>query len=293
MLPEINKNTPPMDNEIPKIDLPEDIITGKLMNAEILNLYTNFPCRIKAEIFVFCRQGNIEASINLERFRIGSNQIVTVLPGSILQIHRIEGEVELYFVGFSSQFVKQVNPVKSIVDIAYAIKRMPVLTINPDVADAIYGNLASLIRTRETFRITNQNFNKQLLLMIIYGLGVAYEKEKPTTEQLTPGERISQEFTQLVIDYYVEERNVSFYAQKLGITPAYLSTVIKQMTGKTCTDIIADMVIMDAKAQLKSTTLPVQEIAYSLHFPNVSFFGKYFKRHVGMGPMEYRNGKEV
>ena len=282
-----------MDNEIPKIDLPEDIITGKLMNAEILNLYTNFPCRIKAEIFVFCRQGNIEASINLERFRIGSNQIVTVLPGSILQIHRIEGEVELYFVGFSSQFVKQVNPVKSIVDIAYAIKRMPVLTINPDVADAIYGNLASLIRTRETFRITNQNFNKQLLLMIIYGLGVAYEKEKPTTGQLTPGERISQEFTQLVIDYYVEERNVSFYAQKLGITPAYLSTVIKQMTGKTCTDIIADMVIMDAKAQLKSTTLPVQEIAYSLHFPNVSFFGKYFKRHVGMGPMEYRNGKEV
>ena len=281
-----------MDNEIPKIDLPEDIITGKLMNAEILNLYTNFPCRIKAEIFVFCRQGNIEASINLERFRIGSNQIVTVLPGSILQIHRIEGEVELYFVGFSSQFVKQVNPVKSIVDIAYAIKRMPVLTINPDVADAIYGNLASLIRTRETFRITNQNFNKQLLLMIIYGLGVAYEKEKPTTEQLTPGERISQEFTQLVIDYYVEERNVSFYAQKLGITPAYLSTVIKQMTGKTCTDVIADMVIMDAKAQLKSTNLPVQEIAYSLHFPNVSFFGKYFKRHVGVGPMEYRNGKE-
>ena len=282
-----------MDNEIPKLDLPEDIITRKQKNAEILNLYTNFPCRIKAEIFVFCRQGNIEASINLERFRIGSNQIVTVLPGSILQIHRIEGEVELYFVGFSSQFVKQVNPVKSIVDIAYAIKRMPVLTINPDVADAIYGNLASLIRTRETFRITNQNFNKQLLLMIIYGLGVAYEKEKPTTEQLTPGERISQEFTQLVIDYYVEERNVSFYAQKLGITPAYLSTVIKQMTGKTCTDIIADMVIMDAKAQLKSTTLPVQEIAYSLHFPNVSFFGKYFKRHVGMGPMEYRNGKEV
>ena len=125
--------------------------------------------------------------------------------------------------------------------------------------------------------------------MIVYGLGVAYEKEKPKTEQLTPGERISQEFSQLVIDHYVEERNVSFYAQKLGITPAYLSTVIKQMTGKTCTDIIGDMVIMDAKAQLKSTALPIQEIAYSLHFPNVSFFGKYFKRHVGVGPLEYRN----
>ena len=58
-------------------------------------------------------------------------------------------------------------------------------------------------------------------------------------------------------------------------------------TGKKLYD--GDMVIMDAKAQLKSTALPIQEIAYSLHFPNVSFFGKYFKRHVGVGPLEYRN----
>lgn len=277
------------ENEIPKIDLPEDIITGKLQNAEILSLYTNFPCRIKAEIFVFCRKGNIEASINLENYHIGDNQIATVLPGNILKIHKIEGEVELYFVGFSSQFVRSVSPVKSVLDIIHAIRRMPVLQLKDDVADAIYENMTSLIRTREQFQITNKNFNRQLLLLIVYGLGVAYEKEKPKTEQLTPGERISQEFSQLVIDHYVEERNVSFYAQKLGITPAYLSTVIKQMTGKTCTDIIGDMVIMDAKAQLKSTALPIQEIAYSLHFPNVSFFGKYFKRHVGVGPLEYRN----
>ena len=216
-------------------------------------------------------------------------QLPLLLPGNILKIHKIEGEVELYFVGFSSQFVRSVSPVKSILDIIYAIRRMPVLQLKDDVADAIYENMTSLIRTRERFQITNKNFNRQLLLMIVYGLGVAYEKEKPKTEQLTPGERISQEFSQLVIDHYVEERNVSFYAQKLGITPAYLSTVIKQMTGKTCTDIIGDMVIMDAKAQLKSTALPIQEIAYSLHFPNVSFFGKYFKRHVGVGPLEYRN----
>ena len=47
---------------------------------------------------------------------------------------------------------------------------------------------------------------------------------------------------------------------------------------------------MDAKAQLKSTDVSVQNIAYSLNFSNMSFFGKYFKRHVGIGPLEYRNG---
>ena len=91
------------------------------------------------------------------------------------------------------------------------------------------------------------------------------------------------------MQYYSQERNVAFYADKLGITQAHLSTTIRQVTGKTCMDIIASMVIMDAKAQLKSTDVSVQNIAYSLNFTNMSFFGKYFKRHVGMGPQEYRN----
>ena len=65
--------------------------------------------------------------------------------------------------------------------------------------------------------------------------------------------------------------------------------IVKQKTGRSVSDIIADMVIMDAKSQLKSTDLTIQEIAYSLNFPNVSFFGKYFKRYVGISPQKFRN----
>ena len=54
-------------------------------------------------------------------------------------------------------------------------------------------------------------------------------------------------------------------------------------------DIISSMVIMDAKSQLKSSQLSIQNISDSLNFANVSFFGKYFKRYVGMSPLEYRN----
>ena len=83
---------------------------------------------------------------------------------------------------------------------------------------------------------------------------------------------------------YMKERNVSFYADKLSITAAHLSTTIKETTGRTCTEIISAMVIMDAKNQLRSTDIPIYQIADSLNFSNVSFFGKYFKRYVGMGP---------
>ena len=111
------------------------------------------------------------------------------------------------------------------------------------------------------------------------------------TGNLSPAERISQDFGQLVLDNYTKEKNVAFYASKLGITAAYLSTIVKQTTGRTCMEIISNMVIMDAKAQLKSTNLPIYQIADSLNFNNVSFFGKYFKRYVGVSPQEYRNSK--
>ena len=93
---------------------------------------------------------------------------------------------------------------------------------------------------------------------------------------------------QLVTQNYSQTRNVSWYAQKLGITHAHLCAVVKHITGKTCADVIASMVIMDAKSQLKSTSLTIQAISDSLNFANISFFGKYFKRYVGMSPLEYR-----
>ena len=279
-----------MENEIPKLDLPEDVITGRLMNTNILSLYTNFPCRLKAKIFVFCKKGNIEASINMENYVIKGNCIAIVPHGSILKINKIEDDIELYFIGFSSSFLKQINPVKSIVDTHYAIKRKPVLELNPKIAQAVYENIEPFVRTQEEGAILNNDFNRHIFMAIMYGLGILYENEKPNSELLSTNERITQNFSQAVMDNYIKERNVSFYANLLRITPAYLSTIIKQTTGKTCTDIIAEMVIMDAKAQLKSTNLPIQEIAYSLNFTNVSFFGKYFKRHVGIGPLEYRKG---
>ncbi len=117
-----------------------------------------------------------------------------------------------------------------------------------------------------------------------------YQNNKEKSQAtLSKSEQLCKDFTQLVIQNYNQTRNVAWYAEKLGITHAQLCTIIKQVTGKTCIEIISKMVIMDAKSQLKSTNLSIQEISDSLNFANMSFFGKYFKRYVGMSPLEYRN----
>ena len=121
------------------------------------------------------------------------------------------------------------------------------------------------------------------------GVSLLYRRNSNEKVSMSKSEQLCRSFTQLVIQHYSQNRNVAWYAEKLGITHAYLCTTVKQAVGKTCVDVISSMVIMDAKSQLKSTDLSIQQISDSLNFANMSFFGKYFKRHVGMSPLEYRN----
>lgn len=81
---------------------------------------------------------------------------------------------------------------------------------------------------------------------------------------------------------------VAFYASKLSLTPKYLSKVIRQNSGKTAGEWIEEYVILEAKALLKSTNKTIQQITDELNFSTQSFFGKYFKRRVGLSPKEYR-----
>lgn len=91
-----------------------------------------------------------------------------------------------------------------------------------------------------------------------------------------------------LLKHYREERAVSFYANKLCISAKYLSAVIKDIRAKSVLALINEAVILDAKAQLKNSNLTIMQISDSLNFANPSFFTKYFKRHTGMTPKEYR-----
>ena len=98
-----------IENNIPKIDLPENWIIGRLSKNDIglLNLYANNPCRLKAGIFVLCMRGDFEASINLTHYRVEPGSFITLPPGTILQIHKTEGNLEIYFPGVSKETEKK------------------------------------------------------------------------------------------------------------------------------------------------------------------------------------------
>ena len=97
-----------------------------------------------------------------------------------------------------------------------------------------------------------------------------------------------ESFLKTVATHYKQQRSVTFYADKLYLTPKYLSCVIKEISGKSAGEWIDEQVILAAKALLKSSNMTIQEISVELNFANQSFFGKYFKQHTGISPKAYR-----
>lgn len=279
-----------MEKELPKIDLPEEWLAGTGISKELLGLYTNYPVRLKCEIFVLCTSGEVEASVNLNKIRVEADNLITLTPGSIFQIHNIEGELNIYFLGFSSQYMEHNIQSHSFLDSMYLTLGRPVIHLKPDGTKMLEAYLQLLIQMYEFFpeRI-RQEMAPNLYADIHKGISILYRNKTDEVHPLSKSELICRNFTQLVMQHYNQTRNVAWYAEKLHITHAHLCTTVKQITGKTCVDIISSMVIMDAKSQLKSSQLSIQNISDSLSFANVSFFGKYFKRYVGMSPLEYRN----
>ena len=279
-----------IDDALPKFDLPVDFVTDDSITGDILNQYGRFPCHIKAGVFVLCTRGTVRATINLSEYTITHNDFVTVLPGSFIQIHEVSSDTRVCFAGFSSEFISRVSYVETYLDFLPMILDNPIMTLQEEVAQLYRNAFSLLIRA---YSLPNTLDNKEILMSIFtiffQGVGELYKRCKPTTNAPIKREHeLYRQFIQLLMTHYTQEHEVSFYAKKCGVTPAHFSGAIRKASGHSPLAIITGIIIMNAKAQLKSTRLPVKEIAFSLGFNNLSFFNKYFRKHVEMTPQEYR-----
>ena len=104
----------------------------------------------------------------------------------------------------------------------------------------------------------------------------------------TSAENLFSRFMDLATRETPREREVKFYADKLCITPKYLSYICKSVSGQTASAILNTMTIEYIKRELRQSTRTVKEIAATAGFDNLSFFGKYVRRELGVSPREYR-----
>ncbi|MDY5433167.1 helix-turn-helix domain-containing protein [Bacteroides pyogenes] len=278
-----------MNLEFPQVDLPSEVLAWTDVTEDILNIYRQ-SSRLQACIVAICMEGTLKATINLLDYEIHPNDLITLLPGSIIQLKDKTQKVRLCFAGFSSGCVERTNLIQSIGEVYSKLIEHPVIPLSKEIASYLkdYFSLISRISCNDSFEIVPElaDISLQTILTSIH---LIYRKIQKTTSNSNRKKEICRKLIQLINKHYKQERHAKFYAGLLGISLQHLSTTVKAVTGKTVSETIAYVIIMDAKAKLKGSDMTIKEIAYSLNFSNASFFGKYFKRHVGMTPLQFRN----
>ena len=253
-----------------------------------------FPCRIDAFIIGVGTEGETSVSFNLHEFRLKKDSMFIFTPKNILQVNS-----QQYFkadvIAISPDFMRRINiDIKNMMPLFLKFVENPALTLTPEESRSMRGMIAQIEReTRGPESHFSFDIVSGLIAATIYKVGdimYHYLAEHPEEQNNSHNraEEYFKQFTHLLGEHFREERSVGFYARQLCITPKYLTTLIKRISGQSVSEWIDNYVILEAKTLLKYSTMSIQEIAYYLNFPNQSFFGSYFKRNTGMSPSQYK-----
>ena len=143
----------------------------------------------------------------------------------------------------------------------------------------------------ENIYISNEH--KLLLMAITYRLCSIFSASvKATGKEMDRKIEIFETLIKLIDENFTRQRNVSFYADRLCLTPKYLTVLVKSLCGKTVQQLLFKAIIRRSIFLMKTTNKTIQQIAYELSFPNASAFGTFFKKHTGLSPKHYRMGAE-
>ena len=255
-----------------------------------LNEFIGNPHKFDFFMIVHHTHGRLDAKIDMQDIHITEpNNSIKLAPGQIVEIVSISEDFDATVMILSKRFIedmmvhlnvqipfrsrKDINPIEHLTDedmameqhFLKAVKHILSNQDNPYRLQVLQHSILAIIYSSEKIRDIK-------------------ESEQPRTN----ADIISKEFIKLVQENFRQERQLQFYADKLCITPRYLSRVVKESTSSSAADWIERYVVLEARALLKSTNMTIQQISDYLNFPSQTFFGKYFKRRMGVSPKEYR-----
>lgn len=257
------------------------------------------PCRFDGIMMLYCIRGHVRLSVNLNEYEVTDGCMVIVAPGNILKVTDVPQQnmedLDYVVVAMSARFGSELKiDLKRIIGEGVALMETPVICLSEDHKILIgrYLDMAARIIDVETpFKDDALLSLVSSMLSIVAGAWTQKLDEMKQKASLTTtrSRMIFEQFIKLVREYHTKHRNVGFYADRLCLTPKYLSKLIKSASGKSAPEWIDSYVILEAKSLLKYSDITIKEIVYRLNFPNQSVFYKFFKARTGMTPSEYRN----
>ncbi len=256
-----------------------------------------FPSRLNALIIGVGTEGETSLTSNLQEFRLKKDSLFIFSPKHILQVQS-NNRFKAHLIVIAPDFLKRINiDTKRMMPLFLQFGSLPCMELTHAESQSLRSFISMV---EQELKGSETDFSSEiiggLIAATIHKVGdilTHYLTEHPEVDSPihNRAEEYFRQFTELLGEHYKHERSVGFYARQLCITPKYLTTLIKRISGKSVSEWIDNYVILEAKTLLKYSNMSVQEIAYYLNFPNQSFFGSYFKRNAGMSPSQYKAKK--
>jgi AraC-like DNA-binding protein len=277
-------------------NLPNDTITiGDDLALTPINNHTlsanNLkPHKLDHALIAVYTSGQCHIKINLNDYEIESPMLLTLMPGQIIEWVDHSPNIMGYAIALSKRFIDMLN-LPGWQQQYMTMYNNPLNIITPDSMQPLRVFYAILYRAAEN---SENPFRLQVienLIRVFYYGGLGSFRATDQCNKALKNSTVER-FMELVQEHFRSERFINFYADKLCITPKYLSKLVKEKTGRSAGEWIESYVILEARTMLQSTDMTIQQIASALNFPNQSFFGKYFKRATGLSPKMCRQNNK-
>ncbi len=265
--------------------------------AEYLAEDAPMSVRINGLCLILLTKGEVTINVDYLKFPLQANTLFFILPDHILEVQcrpeDLEGKIMVISKDMLSNMPKKNDDGDNSLQYMFLRKNPSVDLTDEEVS--VLDTLFTLIRKRAEAK--EHLFHKEAIQSLLFHLffelkNIIFKKNDIVPFELSRKEELFQQFLKLMFKHSREEHSVSFYAGKMCITPRYLSAVLKELTGKTTNNWIDHSLILDAKILLKTPNMTVQQVSDMLNFSNQSTFGKFFKKHTGQSPAEFRKGKQ-
>jgi AraC-like DNA-binding protein len=262
---------------------------NELLIADHFDVKRVFPpyFRTAMPVCIFLKKGYLRGRCNLMDIEAMAPCMSILLPDQILEFTESSEDLEGMVVLMSERFTDRLN-IKVDFDLMQTFQSQRVIPLNEEA-------LATMLQFCEMVKRLSQFPDHPFLMetavnltrAFFFGAGYFFH-QRPEAVAHSRGEQLVDGFLKLVQMHCRQERQLDFYAQELCISSKYLAATVKTVTGKTAGDWIEDYVMLEAKAMLTNTDMTISQISDHLHFPDTSTFGKYFRRHTGLSPKEFK-----
>lgn len=259
--------------------------------------YLRYPFRVDCYMAAYCVEGEASCSVNLTDYHLTTGTLLLITPGNIVRIAQPDDLTEnlrFSLICASASFISStgINPSKFLVE-AMEVLRDPCIHLSADETEMLhkYVNLAlDITKTNPQFVHDSM---AGLVSSVFYQFAgfLADSKKRQDLEapaRTTRQRQMLEQFIKLAINNHASEHLVGYYADKMCVTPKYLSKIVKEASGRSVPEWLNELLILDAKNMLRHTDMTIKEISAKLNFPSQSFFFRFFKNHTGQTPTQYR-----